>query len=180
MIQKKYSYISHTSVSICSRLQTEDHVVQPALFVSPPKWHLAHTTWFFEQFILVPHKKAYKVFDPNFSYLFNSYYESVGERVLRSDRGNMTRPVLKEVLAYREHVDAAIIELIDNHDVSGLTDLIELGLNHEQQHQELLYTDIKYILGNNPLFPAYHDRAESPVHAASPAGYIEMDEGFTR
>lgn len=177
MIQENYPRIRNTSVSICSRLQTEDHVVQPALFVSPPKWHLAHTTWFFEQFVLVPHKKGYKVFDENYRYLFNSYYESVGERVLRGDRGNMTRPVLNEVLAYREHVDSAMTDLLSNHDVTGINYIIELGLNHEQQHQELLYTDIKYILGNNPLFPPYHEPGKSRARDARPAGFIEMDEG---
>ncbi len=142
-------------MALCVPLRVEDHVVQPVVDVSPPKWHLGHTTWFFEQFILDP-TEGYKPFDADMAYMFNSYYETIGKRVLRADRGNMTRPTLDEVHAYRKHVDTQMVQLISK---GGMSDemlrVLELGLNHEEQHQELLVTDLKYILGHNPLFPVY-------------------------
>lgn len=136
--------------------------------VSPPKWHLGHTTWFFETFILTPHKSGYCVFDPGFGYVFNSYYETVGNRVLRTDRGNLTRPGVEEIAKYRKYVDEHILELLDQPVLltPELAHLLELGLQHEQQHQELLLYDIKYILGHNPLFPAYQTESIEPVGSA--------------
>ena len=154
ILTERFAEIRSHSEVICSDLKTEDYVVQPIVDVSPPKWHLAHTSWFFETFLLIPLLADYRPFHPQFSYLFNSYYEAVGSRTLRSDRGNLSRPTVKEVYAYREHVDRAMLVLLAQPGLSGETlALIELGLNHEQQHQELLITDIKYILGHNPLFP---------------------------
>lgn len=138
---------------ICSTLEIEDCVVQPIPEVSPPKWHLAHSTWFFEQFILLKFKKDYKEFHPDFSFLFNSYYNHMGERGLRIHRGFMTRPSLKEVLKYRTYVTKNIEELFENNDSEELIALLEIGIHHEQQHQELLAYDIKYILGTQPTFP---------------------------
>lgn len=143
------------SETICRNLETEDYVVQPVIDVSPPKWHLGHITWFWETFVLVPHGPGYKPFHEDFSYVFNSYYETVGKRVLRTDRGNLSRPTVAGVYAYRAYVDEHMSRFLDTADLSPeLYALIELGLNHEQQHQELLITDIKYILGHNPLLPA--------------------------
>ena len=150
-----YRLVRKHTESICSPLQTEDYVVQPIGDVSPPKWHLGHTTWFFETFILVPNMDGYRVFDPHFDYVFNSYYETVGARVIRTDRGNLSRPTVAEIFQYRKHVDAHIEQLGSLDSKNGLWDILELGIHHEQQHQELLLMDIKYILGHNPLFPMY-------------------------
>ena len=150
-----YRLVRKHTESICAPLQTEDYVVQPIGDVSPPKWHLGHTTWFFETFLLVPNMDGYRVFDPHFDYVFNSYYEAVGARVIRTDRGNLSRPTVAEIFQYRKYVDAHIEQLINLDGKNGLWDILELGIHHEQQHQELLLMDIKYILGHNPLFPSY-------------------------
>lgn len=140
--------------SICSPLETEDYVVQPIADVSPPKWHLAHTSWFFEQFILVKFDQNYKVFHPEFAFLFNSYYNNMGVRMLRQNRGYMTRPSVAKIYEYRKYVTQAIGILLDKDSSDELASLVEIGINHEQQHQELLAYDIKYILGTQPTFPS--------------------------
>lgn len=146
------------TVALCEPLELEDFVPQPIVDVSPPKWHLAHTTWFFEQFLLCPHDPTYKVFHPDYSYLFNSYYNNAGDRVLRPNRGLMSRPPVRDVLAYRQHVDQALTQFLRDTDLSSqIIEIVILGINHEQQHQELLIYDIKYILGNQPTFPVYND-----------------------
>ena len=131
-----YATVRTLSLEICAGLQPEDFVPQPIADVSPAKWHLAHATWFFETFVLVPHLEGYRVFDEAFAFLFNSYYEAAGPRILRTQRGNMTRPTTAEVRAYRAHVDAAVAELFcrkaDDEEVMGL---VQLGLHHEQKHQ---------------------------------------------
>ncbi|MCU0355483.1 MAG: DinB family protein, partial [Cytophagales bacterium] len=156
----RFRQVRQRTAALCRNLQVEDYVVQPVVDVSPPKWHLGHTTWFFETFLLEPFAKNYRLFHPDFSYVFNSYYETVGKRVLRTDRGNLTRPTVAEVYEYRNYVDEQLTDLLNslyNQDFAKREEfetLLTLGLNHEQQHQELLVTDIKYILGHNPLFPA--------------------------
>ncbi len=159
---QRYASIRQQTELICSPLRTEDYVAQPIVDVSPPKWHLGHTTWFFETFILIPHATNYHAFHPDYNYVFNSYYETVGARVLRTDRGNLSRPTTEEIYAYRKHVNAAMEALLlgDIDFPSSFWETLELGMQHEQQHQELLVTDIKYILGNNPLFPPYSDAIE--------------------
>jgi len=175
---EKYLSVRRRSESICSPLTPEDHVVQPIVDVSPPKWHLGHTTWFFEAFILCDHLPGYEVFHPEFAYLFNSYYESKGDRMVRTNRGNMTRPSVREVLAYRTYVDSHIEKFLENGTSESLEKILILGLQHEEQHQELLMYDIKYILGNNPLFPVYRQSAESGAHAvAGPVNWLEIPEG---
>jgi ergothioneine biosynthesis protein EgtB len=154
----RYKEVRGRSELICKPLQTEDYVVQPIGDVSPPKWHLGHTTWFFETFILAPNILAYKEFDPAYNFVFNSYYETVGARVIRTDRGNLSRPTVADIYRYRAHVDQVMCELLEKELSHDLRELITLGLNHEEQHQELLMTDIKYILGHNPLFPTYNNR----------------------
>jgi len=154
---EKYSVVRAHSVLICSKLEKEDYVVQPVVDVSPPKWHLGHTTWFFETFILIPNAFAYQVYNENYNYVFNSYYENVGARVIRTDRGNLSRPTVDEVYKYRDYVDEAMRNLLSDEVSKDLQELLILGLNHEQQHQELLWYDIKYILGHNPLMPKYSD-----------------------
>ena len=155
-ISTQYLQTRARSVDICSRLEKEDYVVQPVVDVSPPKWHLGHTTWFFETFILLPHFQDYKVFHPEYHFVFNSYYEALGARVIRTDRGNLSRPTVDDVYRYRAYVDEAMLRFLESVvESTPLYALMELGLNHEAQHQELLWYDIKYILGHNPLFPAY-------------------------
>lgn len=172
----QYQSVRAHSVDLCLPLHVEDYGVQPTLDASPPKWHLAHITWFWEEFILVPHLRGYKRFHTDFAYLFNSYYNAVGERVMRFDRGNMSRPGVEEVLAYRAYVDKYMLQLF-NEPTPSVIELVELGLNHEQQHQELLLTDIKYILGHNPLFPAYQaDFKETTVNQSHEA-LISLEEG---
>ncbi len=163
---------------ICEPLETEDYVVQPIVDVSPPKWHLGHTTWFFEEFILKPHVDNYQIFDADFSFVFNSYYETIGKRVVRSDRGNMSRPSVKKVFEYRNYVTQATKKLFESERTKNLNDLLEIGIHHEKQHQELLLTDIKYILGNNPLLPAYSNEfVEHPVEN-HPQDWISVEEGI--
>lgn len=155
LLKEQYETVRRRSEKICAPLKTEDYVVQPIVDVSPPKWHLGHTTWFFETFILLPNAKGYTVFDPQYNYVFNSYYESVGARVIRTNRGNLSRPAVEDIMRYRKYVDEAMTDFLKEELSPELQELFILGLNHEEQHQELLYTDIKYILGHNPLFPAY-------------------------
>ena len=158
-IIQRFQAIRHRTEEITRPLEIEDYVVQPIVDVSPPKWHLAHTSWFFETFIL-KRDSNYKEFDPHFNFLFNSYYESVGARTIRTDRGNITRPGVKRVLDYRKHVNEAISSRIKEGLSDEETEILNLGLQHEQQHQELLVTDIKYILGHNPIFPIYNKNFE--------------------
>ena len=137
MLIEKYKNIRDYTVKICKPLEIEDYIPQTAPFASPPKWHLAHTTWFFEEMILKKNEPNYQEFHTEFSFLFNSYYNTIGKRVLRADRGNMTRPTVKEVYQYRKYVDEAMIQLLNKGVSKDTTELIILGLNHEQQHQEL-------------------------------------------
>ncbi|UII21143.1 ergothioneine biosynthesis protein EgtB [Fulvivirga ligni] len=177
--KEKFWRVRQTTEQICSPLTAEDFVVQPVVDVSPPKWHLGHTTWFFETFILIPHKKGYVPFDDKFNYIFNSYYESVGERLIRTNRGNLTRPGVKEVLTYRQYVDEHMDSFLEAGVSPEVESLLELGLQHEQQHQELLFYDIKYILGTNPLFPEYLPGSKSVRNSGSPDfGMINVEEGI--
>ncbi|MFT7350321.1 MAG: ergothioneine biosynthesis protein EgtB [Flavobacterium sp.] len=151
----KFKETRHYSELLCKPLQIEDYSVQPNENVSPPKWHLAHSTWFFEQFILVAFDTKYEVYNDDFAFLFNSYYNNAGKRVLRPNRGLMTRPIVSQVLEYRHFVTDKIIALAEKNPSEEILNLIEIGINHEQQHQELLSYDIKFILGNQPTFPEY-------------------------
>lgn len=175
----RYKQIRATTEQICRPLTVEDYVVQPIVDVSPPKWHLAHTTWFFENFILAEYTPNYTIYSADYNYMFNSYYESMGERALRPNRGNSTRPTVEEIYAYRKLVDENIeAYLASNPELTEAQQLvIEIGLQHEQQHQELLVTDIKYILGHNPLFPAYKEAAVASIDNAAPIQYLSMEEG---
>lgn len=163
------------SEEICKPLQTEDYVVQPMADVSPPKWHLGHTTWFFEEFVLKPHYPGYNVFNKDLSFVFNSYYETLGKRVLRPQRGNLSRPTVGEVMDYRRYVTGHLRDFMEMGKAEPLTDLLETGIQHEQQHQELLLTDIKYILGTNPLLPPFAKDAPDESPGTPPAAHwIEM------
>lgn len=174
-----YLAIRAYSEEICQPLETEDYVVQPIGDVSPPKWHLGHTTWFFETFILLPHLPNYQQFDTDYNFVFNSYYETIGARVIRTDRGNLSRPSVADIYRYRKCVDKSMIEFVDGGFLTNdLLDIFVLGLNHEQQHQELLLTDIKYILGHNPLFPAYGSTKAAISYTAAESAYVKFDAGI--
>ncbi|MTB49376.1 ergothioneine biosynthesis protein EgtB [Lewinella sp. W8] len=179
-LAQHYAFVRRQSLALCAPLQPEDYVVQACEDVSPPKWHLGHTTWFFENFVLAKYVPDYQLFDGKLNWFFNSYYESQGPRILRSNRGNMTRPALSVILAYREHVDRIMADLLRREPQSDeLNKLIELGLHHEQQHQELLLTDIKYTLGTNPLYPAYREAGEhGPDTGYGDLGAMTAGAGF--
>ncbi|MCM4169476.1 Hercynine oxygenase [Arenibacter antarcticus] len=167
---------THTK-EICNPLEIEDYVVQPIVDVSPPKWHLGHTTWFFEEFILKNHIKDYTVFDPDYSFVFNSYYESMGKRVVRADRGNLSRPSVNKIYEYREFVTSQMEALLNNQPSKEILQLTEIGIHHEKQHQELLLTDIKFILGNNPLLPIYETSFKEHPIEGQEQQWISIAEG---
>lgn len=152
----RFLSIREATQALAAPLTPEDCAIQSMADASPVKWHLAHTSWFFETFVLMPHLAGYCLFDPSYRVLFNSYYHAIGERHPRPERGLLSRPGLDEVLAYREHVDTAMLELLAGVRPPPATEaLIELGLQHEQQHQELVLTDLKHLFSRNPLKPAY-------------------------
>lgn len=175
-----YRQVRLHSTAICAPLQAEDYVVQPVVDVSPPKWHLGHTTWFFETMILRQFDPGYQMFNEQYPFVFNSYYETLGARVLRTDRGNLSRPTVADVYRYRKHVDEHMLRFLDRNDAAeAWKELFILGLNHEQQHQELLQTDIKYILGHNPLFPVYDvNNIELREQRLAAEGFISMPVGM--
>jgi len=172
----QYNEVRKYSETQCSHLKIEDYVPQPVIFISPPKWHLAHTTWFFEEFILKNHLPNYQIFDNDFSFLFNSYYNAVGKRIFRADRGNLTRPSVDQVYQYRAHVDEHMQKLLEA-PPSDIEELLILGINHEQQHQELFLTDLKYILGHNPIFPVYHSKFDLVSAENQDSGFAGLQEG---
>ncbi len=172
-----YLSVRNQSLALCAPLEIEDYQIQPMDDASPPKWHLAHVTWFFETFLLKPFSKNYRVFDPSFEMLFNSYYNGVGKPFTRANRGFLSRPTLARVLEYRQYVDDKMLELIQSPLVDDIGFRIQLGLNHEQQHQELILTDIKYNLGNNPLKPVYVEQKADDC-AAFKTDWVEFEGGL--
>lgn len=177
-VRERYEQVRQYTELLCAPLQVEDYVVSSMPDVSPTKWHLAHTSWFFETFVLRERVQNYKPLDPRYAFLFNSYYVQAGERHCRAQRGLVTRPTVQEVFEYRGYVDGHMHNLLENLDAD---ETITLGLNHEQQHQELLLTDIKHVMWTNPLKPAYDpDRSSyTPVDSAA-SGYSEVAEGLYR
>jgi ergothioneine biosynthesis protein EgtB len=162
-------------------LSPEDQLIQSMPDASPAKWHRAHTTWFFEQFLLGKHGTPYKPFHPDYAFLFNSYYVSAGPRHARHQRGHLTRPSAEEITAYRRHVDAAIVKFF--HDASenelrAIAPLVEVGLNHEQQHQELMLTDILHAFAQNPIPPAYDEAWRLPAWTRSRDQWVTLNEGI--
>lgn len=174
-----YSKVRAKTLELCEPLEIEDYIPQPVVDVSPPKWNIAHTTWFFEEMILKKYAPNYAEFDPNFGFLFNSYYNSVGERTARNHRGDLSRPTVKKVFEYREYVDAKMSALLETDLSEELKELIVLGLNHEQQHQELFLTDLKFTLSCNPLYPVYkQDFAIEEIGEIESNKFIEIAEGI--
>jgi ergothioneine biosynthesis protein EgtB len=181
---ERFASVRQHSLGLAAPLSAEDQCIQSMPDASPTKWHLAHTSWFFEAVVLIPHLPGYVEFDPRFAHLFNSYYESLGPRHPRPQRGLLTRPSLTQVHAYREHVDAAVQHLLAQPESRGdwetAASLLELGLNHEQQHQELMLTDILHAFSCNPLLPAYQPVDEPLLRLAAapaPLRWIEMSGG---
>ncbi|WP_420639987.1 ergothioneine biosynthesis protein EgtB [Candidatus Poriferisocius sp.] len=177
-----YQTVRSTTDALCAPLSSEDQCIQSMPDVSPTKWHRAHVTWFFETFLLAPHLAGYRPFHPAFAYLFNSYYEAVGLRHPRPERGNLSRPSCAEVAEYRAHVDQAMAVLLAGPLDDAVVQLVALGLHHEQQHQELLLMDIKHVLStNHALWPAYHDPPPADIGPAgsrpSPGRWIDVDGG---
>jgi ergothioneine biosynthesis protein EgtB len=161
-LTERYLRIRRSTLNLCRTLEPEDFVVQSMPSVSPTKWHLAHMTWFFEQFILVNHSPGYAVFDQQYHYLFNSYYQTKGRMHPRDSRGLLSRPRVSTITAYRDYVDDHMLQLLKGNNDPEIGMLVELGLNHEQQHQELLLTDIKHVFSVNPLKPALIDSDAEP------------------
>ena len=178
----RFHAVRSRSEALAANLTPEDQAIQSMPDVSPTKWHLAHTSWFFETFILRSLDPAYRVFDPAFGYLFNSYYEAAGPRHPRPERGLLSRPTVDAIGAYRDHVTAGMLALIEDAGAAAWREaapLIELGIHHEQQHQELILMDIKHVFSINPLLPAY----QAPLHSAPrvatpPSGWVDFAGGL--
>lgn len=185
-LRDKFREVRATSLALAAPLSAEDQCIQSMPDASPTKWHLAHTTWFFETVLLQPHAAGYQPFDVRFHYLFNSYYEALGPRHPRPHRGLLTRPSVDEVHAYRRHVDEAVVALLEmgTFDWAAVEPIVTLGLNHEQQHQELLLTDILHALSCNPMLPAYKPASGPALRLAAvppavrwiaqPGGVVEV------
>jgi ergothioneine biosynthesis protein EgtB len=194
-LREFYSAVRSYTEHLCEPLEIEDYIPQPIVDVSPPKWNIAHTTWFFEEMILKKFVPDYQVFDEKFGFLFNSYYNSIGERTLRDHRGDLSRPTVKRVFEYRKHVDEQMLRFLSEPGAVATgafgvgdgkspvatapgSDLVILGLNHEQQHQELFLTDLKYTFSVNPLFPVYDEDFELVDKVGSGDGrFVKVDAG---
>ena len=176
MTRFEYCEVRDVTERLAAPLAPEDQVVQSMPDVSPTKWHRAHTTWFFETFILGPHLAGYEPLHPTYAYLFNSYYEAAGPRYTRSERGLLSRPTVDEVTSYRAYVDAAMQRLLATSQEP--VDLVQLGLHHEQQHQELLVMDIKHVLSRNPLHPSYDDLRVAAPGEQSPVSWLDFEGGL--
>lgn len=178
-LAERYLAVREASRALAAPLSPEDCAIQSMPDASPVKWHLAHVTWFFETFLLQPHLEGHRAFDPAFNYLFNSYYNAIGDRHPRPERGMLSRPSLARVLEYRDYVDGAMLALLHRGSLAaGLSALIALGLNHEQQHQELVLADVKHLLSRNPLKPAYQKPWPLTPITSRVRGWISCAEGL--
>ena len=176
-LASEYARVRSFTESLCEGLAAEDYVVQSMPDVSPTKWHLAHTSWFFEAFLLTPHLARYKPLNPIYHYLFNSYYVQAGERHCRAQRGYLSRPTVREVMAYRAHVDRAMGDLLSQDLADDVRQVVALGLHHEQQHQELMLTDIKHVFSVNPLRPVFRRRDAPKAQAPGAMQWLGFGEG---
>ncbi|PPQ27277.1 sulfatase maturase [Rhodopila globiformis] len=182
-LSARFRAVRHVTESLVVTLSDEDQSLQSMPDASPAKWHRAHTTWFFEQFVLIPHCPDYRIFDPTFGFLFNSYYDAVGPRHPRPSRGMLTRPPTARVAAYRRHVDAAMQRALPRLPApvqAPVQAIVELGLHHEQQHQELLVTDMLHGFAANPLFPAMQPGWQEPTGSAGPTTFVPCPGGLHR
>ncbi|MCC9663197.1 MULTISPECIES: ergothioneine biosynthesis protein EgtB [Alteromonadales] len=181
MLLAQYKQTRQYTESLCAPLNVEDYIPQAVDFTSPPKWHLAHTSWFFEEMILTKFVAGYAVLDGHFTFLFNSYYQSVGEKAVRAQRGLITRPTVEQVYQYRHYVDEHMVRLLSTDVSDEINALVTLGINHEQQHQELLLTDLKYTLSLNPIYPVYRPDfnlvSQCSNAVETPEQWLSIDEG---
>jgi len=181
-LPRRFATVRAQTEQFCEPLHTEDFVVQTEAHVSPTKWHLAHTSWFFETFVLEPHLDGFEPLNEQYAYLFNSYYIQAGERHCRDRRGYISRPTVEEVFQYRAFIDEQVHTLLDQADADAMdtiAPLIELGIHHEQQHQELMVTDMKHVLSVNPLRPAYRDDLpEAHPNEPMPLRWVDVDEAL--
>ena len=178
-LSKRFVAIRSFTMKLCETLTPEDCCIQSMPDASPVRWHLAHTSWFFETFLL-KRDPTYRLFDDHYEFLFNSYYNAVGQQFPRPQRGLLSRPSLDEVFAYREHVDGRVADWIDSgriEEEEDLAQVIELGLHHEQQHQELILTDVKHLFSLNPLMPTFRDGNCATSEGAARQQWLELDEG---
>lgn len=180
-LAERFAAVRAHSEAITEGLHVEDYVVQSMEDVSPLKWHLAHTTWFWETFVLTKYAPGYALFDDRYPFLFNSYYVQAGERHCRAQRGYLSRPTVADVAAYRAHVTAAMADFLDGFaeaDRPDVADVVAVGLHHEQQHQELMLTDLKHVFAVNPLRPAYRERPHVPAPDPGPLGWRAFPAGL--
>ncbi|MEX0763484.1 MAG: ergothioneine biosynthesis protein EgtB [Dehalococcoidia bacterium] len=182
---EKYRGVRAFTEKLCETMVTEDYVIQSMPDVSPTKWHLAHTTWFFETFVLGNNYPKYEPLNRQYNFLFNSYYNAIGEQFCRPRRGQISRPTVQEVYDYRHYVDEKMTDLVqrlgDDEALETIRDIIILGCNHEQQHQELMITDIKHVLSMNPLYPTFRDRPSDPApQGVPPVEWLSYEEGVYR
>jgi len=180
---ERYRRVRAFSETLCEGMHPEDFVIQSMPDVSPTKWHLAHTTWFFEAFLLEPHDPGYEPLNATYNFLFNSYYNAIGEQFCRPRRGQISRPTVREVFDYRRHVDGGVESLIERRAAAGtleeIRDIVVLGTHHEQQHQELMVTDIKHVFSMNPLRPSWRDRpSDGPVRGVEAMRWIAPPHGL--
>jgi len=181
-LAERFVEVRGRTEALCASLDPEDCVAQSMPDASPTKWHLAHTAWFFETFVLKPYRAGYTDYHPEFGYLFNSYYNGVGDRHARPARGVLTRPHLAEVFAYRAHVDDCLLDLLrkglrDPEEAEEVLRVVEIGLHHEQQHQELMLTDVKHLFSQNALGPAYRPSLDPTRASPEPLGWMDVSEG---
>src|SRR6266852_1629106 len=182
-LAERYQQVRQSTEALSAPLAVEDYVIQSMPDCSPTKWHLAHVSWFFETFLLKPSGSAYRPLNPEYAYLFNSYYNAAGDKYPRPQRGLISRPTVDEVYRYRRHVDEHVLDLLEcaaEEDLPKVAPIVTLGLNHEQQHQELIVTDLKHMLSHNPLHPVYADRSPHPVVEVAPLRWLDFAEGARR
>ena len=180
-LEQRYRRVRRFSGTLCETLEPEDCVVQTMPETSPTKWHLAHTSWFFETFVLKQFFPGYHSMHPQFGFLFNSYYNAVGPFYSRPHRGLLSRPTVQEVLHYRSDIDLLVCDLIESADeqlLAKLEPILTLGLHHEQQHQELMLTDIKHVFWQNPLRPSFRKRDPVKPPPASAIQWLRFDGGL--
>jgi ergothioneine biosynthesis protein EgtB len=177
---ERFEQVRQSTEALCAPLANEDYVIQSMPDCSPTKWHLAHVSWFFETFLLTSLAADYRPLNPQYAYLFNSYYNAVGDKYPRPQRGLVSRPTVDEVYRYRKHIDEHVLDLVEcatDDEMPRVAPIITLGLNHEQQHQELIITDLKHMLSHSPLHPMYVDASVTPAAHITPMGWVEFPEG---
>jgi ergothioneine biosynthesis protein EgtB len=179
-LPERYQQVRKATERLCEPLAVEDYVVQSMPDCSPTKWHLAHVSWFFETFLLKPSAPDYQPLNARYAYLFNSYYNAAGERYPRPQRGLISRPTVDEVYRYRKYVDEHVLDVLEcarDDELPSIAPIVTLGLHHEQQHQELIVTDLKHMLSHNPLQPVYREQPSSRSGDAGPLRWVEFPEG---